>query len=417
MPKDNSDFFDVKKEWSIIKDNLLCCYLLPYFTKIVNTGKPVVYVDCFAGKGAFDKGGPGSPLMAMRVREDVLDKANWLMRKAYAIEMAFIEPKHYVELEQNVKGFGTKYIEPTIYRGKYETCIDECLKKADHQNVFLYIDPFGVKCIPFENYVRFSKRNFNSIELLLNLNSFGLLRYACSAMGFELKKDKFYGDYIAAWDDGTVGTEQKVSLLAGGDYWKEIVLDYKNAIINGHQAEERLTRGFVAQLNKSYKYVIDLPIKPADYNHPKYRMIYASNHMDGFLIMAADMQKRSDMLALKKIRPDYPVGIQMNLFEADYGLSITADGESMTETQIEQEVRHCIHSTKGLLRFNELLATFTMRVGLISSFDPIRTILKRMEENGLIKLHRTPALTLHGRPTTFTSEEKGKKLEIENVRL
>lgn len=30
MSKDNSDFFKIKNEWSIIKDRLLGCYLLPY---------------------------------------------------------------------------------------------------------------------------------------------------------------------------------------------------------------------------------------------------------------------------------------------------------------------------------------------------------------------------------------------------
>jgi hypothetical protein len=30
MSKDNSDFFKIKNEWSIIKDRLLGCYLPPY---------------------------------------------------------------------------------------------------------------------------------------------------------------------------------------------------------------------------------------------------------------------------------------------------------------------------------------------------------------------------------------------------
>ena len=51
MPKDNRDFFKTKKIWSEVKDELLGCYLVPYFNKILSMGNPVLYVDCFAGKG------------------------------------------------------------------------------------------------------------------------------------------------------------------------------------------------------------------------------------------------------------------------------------------------------------------------------------------------------------------------------
>ena len=59
MPKDNRDFFKTKKIWSEVKDELLGCYLVPYFNKILSMGNPILYVDCFAGKGKFDDGKNG----------------------------------------------------------------------------------------------------------------------------------------------------------------------------------------------------------------------------------------------------------------------------------------------------------------------------------------------------------------------
>ena len=50
MTKRNDDFFREKKAWSKVKDELLECYLTPYIAKILTTKKPLVYVDCFAGK-------------------------------------------------------------------------------------------------------------------------------------------------------------------------------------------------------------------------------------------------------------------------------------------------------------------------------------------------------------------------------
>ena len=42
---------------------ILCAYFLPYLNKIMSTRIPVVYIDGFAGKGKFDDGTDGSPLL------------------------------------------------------------------------------------------------------------------------------------------------------------------------------------------------------------------------------------------------------------------------------------------------------------------------------------------------------------------
>jgi hypothetical protein len=51
MVKDNEAFFGKKRAWSEVKDDLLRCYLKPYVAKILHTGHPLLYIDCFAGKG------------------------------------------------------------------------------------------------------------------------------------------------------------------------------------------------------------------------------------------------------------------------------------------------------------------------------------------------------------------------------
>lgn len=73
MAKKNDDFFVEKKPWSEVKDQLLGCYLKPYVAKILHTHKPLVYVDCFAGKGKFDDGKQGSPLIALEIMEQGLN--------------------------------------------------------------------------------------------------------------------------------------------------------------------------------------------------------------------------------------------------------------------------------------------------------------------------------------------------------
>ena len=73
MAKKNNDFFVEKKAWSVVKDELLGCYFMLYVSKILHTYRPLVYVDCFAGKGKFDDGNPGSPLIALEVIDKCQD--------------------------------------------------------------------------------------------------------------------------------------------------------------------------------------------------------------------------------------------------------------------------------------------------------------------------------------------------------
>ena len=75
MSKDNRSFFKQKKIWSEVKDELLGCYLVPYFNKILSLSNPVLYVDCFAGKGKFDDGKNGSPLIALESLEKSIQQS------------------------------------------------------------------------------------------------------------------------------------------------------------------------------------------------------------------------------------------------------------------------------------------------------------------------------------------------------
>ena len=95
MSKRNDDFFKEKKPWSEVKDQLLGCYFKPYVQKILHTHKPLVYVDCFAGKGMFDDGTEGSPLIALKTRESCLQLTK-IRDKHGAIKTRFIELNHSI---------------------------------------------------------------------------------------------------------------------------------------------------------------------------------------------------------------------------------------------------------------------------------------------------------------------------------
>ena len=137
--------------------NLRAKSLKTYVSKILHTGRPLVYVDCFAGKGKFDDGNPGSPLIAL----EAIDKCqNITSMKFSQIEATFIDLNYADDLRKNLQ----KYPWVNVIDGKYEDNLANILQGKEHCNVFLYIDPYGIKALKFSIFDDLSKKNFNSIE-------------------------------------------------------------------------------------------------------------------------------------------------------------------------------------------------------------------------------------------------------------
>ncbi len=140
MKKTHEDFFNEKKPWSFFKDDILQHYLPPYFQKILATNKPITYIDGFAGKGLFDDGNPGSPIIALNAIDEALKKtkANDPKITCYFIENTFNE-----DLTKNLGD--RPYV--NIINGRFQDNIDSILSKIGIGNVFLYLDPFGVNVL------------------------------------------------------------------------------------------------------------------------------------------------------------------------------------------------------------------------------------------------------------------------------
>lgn len=53
MLKANRKFLNKKIEWPKIKDTILCHYINPYFSKILDSSIELFHVDCFTEKGNY----------------------------------------------------------------------------------------------------------------------------------------------------------------------------------------------------------------------------------------------------------------------------------------------------------------------------------------------------------------------------
>lgn len=405
MVKKNDDFFSEKKPWSKVKDGLLGCYLRPYVQKILHTNKPLIYVDCFAGKGKFDDGNPGSPLIALEILTQCIRSTK--MRIIPKVEAVFVDLNNASDLKENLKGYSD--IDVKIIPGKYEEKIDELLKDKTEYNVFLYIDPYGIKALNCSKFDVFANR-FQSIELLINMNSFGFTREACRILDTQFKTDdaNLFDDlveYESAEPDASgsalLESMQALDNIAGGDYWKTIIKRYKEKKINGYEAEECFAKQYCERLNERYKYVLNMPIRIQKGQHSKYRMIHVTNHPEGCLLMVDNMCKRWEVL--QKLQ----TGGQLFLWDEDI------NNQPVSEEDIEDKLEGHLSERRFWPSQTTALASFFVKHGVICSTGDIIRILEKFKETKRIIIRRDPSTTKTGVPTSFKREGKGRSISIE----
>nr|WP_288828354.1 three-Cys-motif partner protein TcmP [uncultured Clostridium sp.] len=400
MSKKNDDFFKEKKPWSEVKDELLGCYLKPYIQKVLITRKPIVYVDCFAGKGKFEDGKPGSPIIAL---DTIRNCMSLTQVEDCSIAPYFIDLNYAEDLKSNITTY--KVPDKNIVSGKYEEEIKGILTGKDGSNLFLYIDPYGIKALNHKFFEEFaSSKKYNSVELLINLNSFGFIREGCRVLGVNFGDETLLEDLVEYETTKLDQNEKSVDLLneiAGGDYWQNIIHAKNRGEIDTKEAEKLFADQYCGRLKQNYKYVLNMPLRIKKGQAPKYRMVHATNHIVGCLLMVDNIFNRWQFMK------DIQTCGQMSLFSED------VDNNIIDDVELEEQVKEHIQKYQKLERLNDILADFFMQNGPICSTSKVKEIYKALEKLGKIVVVRDPATTdKTGNPSRFFADEKGKTTKL-----
>ncbi len=395
MSKNNHTFFSQKSEWAEIKDRLLASYLEPYLAKILFTKKPLLYIDGFAGKGLFDDGSKGSPLIAC----EMIEQAKKNTRSGNTeIEAYFIEKKYGYELKKNLQ----QYDFATALEGRYEELSQGIDSVGNGRNIFMYIDPYGVKHLDYDQFLSIS-REFDSAEILLNFNSFGFFRAACRLNSIDYKDIDEGLEFEEQDPWATQPSSDDVSRLTkivGGHFWQDIVYQYRNGIIDGYEAEQMITAGFCHNLEQCYKYVLNIPIRLKNSHRPKYRMVHLSNHCDGCLLMYDNMQKRMQDLF------DIQANSQLNLF------TINSENQVVEPSFYLSAFRRHLLSCDEYKIIEVAIAEFVTDIDLAVPLSLFYDEIRQLEKEGLIEVKRDPEFTTTQKRSTFLKSGKGKKAYI-----
>lgn len=397
MSKNNENFFVEKKPWSVIKDNLLAEYLKPYLSKILYTGKPFVYIDGFAGKGLFDDGEKGSPIIACEQICGALARSNIDNPQ---VDAFFIEKQYTKELADNLKRFDFAEVKNGSYENELPLLIEQ--HKETGKNVLLYVDPFGVKYLNSGMFLNVEE-SFNSAEVILNFNSFGFFRAACRLYKIEFDDVDFNDEFEerVPWDYQEESPDaSKLSTIVGGDFWKPIVQDYKEKMIDGYEAEKMLAKYYQQYLSSIFKYVLNIPVKRKEHHHPKYRLFHMSNHRDGCLLMYENMYKWSTEQQII-MRSG-----QSSLF------STNSESELVDTNAILQKFENHIMAYQEYTLLEDVLASFLTNIELSISLKELTNKVFELEKNGAVSVQRKPETTKLNRPTRFKRSNLSKNQEV-----
>ena len=146
-------FFDNLRDHSEIKLRILGKFLVPWAAKLGSTsvrGSGVIwYVDGFAGKGRYEDGGEGSPVLGLhRARLTQIEK------RRYDLACFFIEKQrnHWESLENIVIPFRRDGINVINRHGEFSTFIPKIVRATQGSPVLLFVGPFGISPLKYDQF-------------------------------------------------------------------------------------------------------------------------------------------------------------------------------------------------------------------------------------------------------------------------
>lgn len=282
------EFFRAKRPWSRYKDRILRDYIDPYLAKVKNLRVrrqpiPIEIVDCFAGRGRYGDGEPGSPII-------IAEAIRRWRNKGVDVTGVFIEAdvENFDALAESLK---PHYDYSTLRQGPFEDEIRLISLGAAQKTTFLYVDPYTVRALEFAKLKAVYDQIFRygaSVEVLLNFNVVTFMRWALAALKRHAEIEFGPGSQEVTADDPNEHVEiDTLNAIAGGEYWQRIASDQS---VSFSQQVERFTVAYTELLQESFPFVASCAIRERSRHQvPKYVMFFGTRHQDGIILMSDGM--------------------------------------------------------------------------------------------------------------------------------
>jgi three-Cys-motif partner protein len=169
MPKEDRD----PKKWrsrenTRVKHDILFEYLKGFIPILSagNRGEPLSvlhYIDSHAGRGWYEGGEPGSPIVAMKVGQELHDYLGQYRDDPVYLECYNVEydRQNFDSLEGEIAAVRDKYPSVSVrnFFGPFQEHADEVLGLIPSgEPTFVFIDPFGYRGVELREVLRFLQR-------------------------------------------------------------------------------------------------------------------------------------------------------------------------------------------------------------------------------------------------------------------
>lgn len=274
-----TEFFKKRKAPAAFKHAILSRYPIVFAGKLGSTsvGNRVVFLDGYAGRGRYEDGEPGSPLLLARSGDH--------LKHNRQVQGFFVErdPDNAAALKAALEQSGTA-MRYEVMPGDLDDRLDDILQRCGTAPVFAFLDPFGTAL----NYDRLRdkllRRRPGVTEVLLHFTAIGVAR-----MGGILRK---------ARERNLSNTEEKqiarVDHFLGGRWWRQ----YFTAVADTDSVSEeratevaiRISEKFTSIVQKETGYrAVTMPIRPRPDRLPKYVLALFTKNSEGLWCFASTL--------------------------------------------------------------------------------------------------------------------------------
>lgn len=261
----SKSFFEGKRPWSLIKDQVLRSYMPAYLAKIALLRRPILLIDAFAGPGNFGDNEAGSPLI-------ICDAAQEKVAGKYLAIFVNQERDYHQHLSDLLKSQINQGSVIAIH-GNAEAFLDQIHHILTDQTVFLYLDPFGLKGCEFSHLEPFIRRNKKySTEIVINISAPTIHRLTTANAHRENKTSS-----------QILSLNRRLTSVLGGDYWEEVMWNYQ---LEPEVKTQRIIKMYCENIaNMGLSYTGFCPVRERLGGEIKYYITFASRHPHATLLM------------------------------------------------------------------------------------------------------------------------------------
>jgi three-Cys-motif partner protein len=257
---------------SVFKHAILSKYMLPFVAMVgsASSGRRMVVLDGYAGRGRYRGGEPGSAELILQVIKNFRDSRQVL---AYFVEK---EPKDYAALEVVVDEYARQGLRAKALQGAVEDHLDTVIAAAAGYPLFLFLDPCGA-VVPFDRLatVLSGKRCLKrpQTEVLLNFSA-GLSRRAAGA----LKAGRLDDPIIA-----------KMDITCGGQWWRDMALQALRRSTTGNfeQVATAIAEEYAQRLARAGSMMaVTVPVGRRINRQPIFHLVFMTRSEYGLWVFA-----------------------------------------------------------------------------------------------------------------------------------